>query len=199
VATGWIVNNRIFTLAFHSRNRFACSFLAVLLFSGVGLLGVRHRIAEVRPSFYSLATRPDVMASSWLMQNTSPEARILINSFPAFGNSVIVGSDGGWWLPLLSRRETTVPPINYVFEKEPRPGYLNYINSLTFEIQAKGVQDPSIISLLKDRNISYVYIGQLQGHVNSPAPLFAVDELFNDPQFRLVYHQDRVWIFEVRE
>jgi hypothetical protein len=198
VATGWIVNNGIFKHVFHSRNRFAFSLLAVLLFSGAGLLGVRHRIAEVRPSFYSLATRPDVLAASWLKQNTSPEARILINSFPAFGNSVIVGSDGGWWLPLLAHRLTTVPPLNYGFEKDPWPGYAVQINAITFEIESAGIQDQKVLADLKDRNISYIYIGQLQGKVNSSGSLFTSIQLLADPNFQLIYHQDRVWIFQIQ-
>jgi len=43
----------------------------------------------------------------------------------AYGDSVIVGSDGGWWLPLLARRQTTLPPINYGSEQGVRADYLS--------------------------------------------------------------------------
>ena len=168
---------------------------AAVLLIGVGGLGMPQRAKDVQPSVYSLATRPDVLAAKWIQENTAPTTRLLVNSFPAFRNSVIVGSDGGWWLPMLSGRKITVPPIIYTFERDPWPGYRNQVNTLTFAIQAKGIQNPDILTQLKEQGIDYVYIGQLQGMVNSTGPLFTVEQLLSDPNFRPVYHQDRVWIF----
>jgi hypothetical protein len=122
----------------------------------------------------------------------------LVNSFFAYNNSVIVGSDGGWWLPILARRQITVPPINYSSEQNTWPGYLDQTNALTFEIRAKGIQNPVVLTQLKDRGISYAYIGQLQGLVNSGGPLFTAGQMLSDSNFRLVYHQDRVWIFQIQ-
>jgi len=171
---------------------------AAVLLIGVGGLEVRQRVKDVQPSVYALATRPDVLAAKWIQKNTDPTARLLVNSFPAFQNNVVVGSDGGWWLPLLSERKITVPPIIYGFEKDPWPGYSKQVNALTFAIQAKGIQNPDILLQLKERGISYIYIGQLQGQVNSGGPLFTVAQLLSDPNFHVVYHQDRVWIFQIQ-
>ncbi len=174
------------------------SAILVIFFLGLSTWGLPKRLAEVQPPNFSLTGRPDIRAAAWLEHNTPADARILINSFPAFNNSLIVGSDGGWWLPMLAHRLTTVPPINYGFEKDPVPSYRLEVNALTFEIQAKTLQDISVISLLRDRNISYVYIGQRQGLLNSPAPLFTTEQLLSNPSFELVYHQDRVWIFRLK-
>jgi hypothetical protein len=197
-AAGWLDDRKITAPGQQSKIHTAFSLGVVILLIGAGFWGARQGLNEVQPSKFSLVTRPDILAATWIQENTAPEARLLVNSLPAFGNSVIVGSDGGWWLPLLTRQQTTVPPINYTFEQDPWPGYRDQINALTFEIQAKGIQNPDVLSQLKDRGISYVYVGQLQGQVNSGGPLFTVEQLLADPSFRLVYHQDRVWIFQIQ-
>ncbi len=196
-AAGWLDDRKIESALpnFKNYNVYPLGFAILLI--GAGIWGVPQRLKDVQPSNYSLVTRPDIMAAQWIKENTAPDAHLLVNSFAAYNKSVIVGSDGGWWLPLLARRQTTVPPILYSSEKSPLPDYVNRINALTFEIQANGIQRPEIISQLKDRSIAYLYIGQLQGEVNSGGPLFTSKQLLTDPNFHLVYHQDRVWIFNI--
>ena len=78
------------------------------------------------------------MAAKWIKENTAFDAHMLVNSLLAFENFVLVGSDGGWWLPLTTDRQISTPSINYGFEQDPGPGgYSNQINNLTFEIQKK--------------------------------------------------------------
>jgi len=67
------------------------------------------------------------------------------------------------------------------------------------EIQANGIQDTAVLSQLQARGISYGYVGQRQGQVNSAGPLFAVGQMLADPHFQPVYHQDRVWIFKIQQ
>jgi hypothetical protein len=164
----------------------------------MALYGTRQRLSDLRTGTNSLLTRPDLHAVAWIRDNTPQNARFLVNSFFAYGGSVIVGSDGGWWLPLLTTRQSTLPPINYESEVGPIPDYKDWINLLTAEIQSRGVDDPQVQDLLKERGISYAYVGQLQGQVNSGGPLFTPEQLLNSPYFQPVYHQDRVWIFEIR-
>jgi hypothetical protein len=182
----------------HTRIRKALSIVMAILIIGVGFSETSHRLRDVKPATFSLATRPDVLAAKWILENTPSDARFLVNSFPAFLNSIIAGSDGGWWLPLLSQRDTTLPPFTYGFEKDPWPGYRVAILSLTLDIKAKGIQNPAVLSQLRDRGITYIYVGQLQGLVNSGGALFTVEQLLAEPSFRLAYHQDRVWIFQIQ-
>jgi hypothetical protein len=199
MAAGWLSEWNIRSSPLQPKFHSVFSFGVVILLIGIGLWGVYQRQKDVLPSSYALAARPDIIAAKWLRENTALKARLLVNSFPAFNNYVIVGSDGGWWLPLLAHRQTTVPPINYGFERDPSPDYRKQLNALTFAIQAKGLQDPDVLSQLKVRNISYVYIGQRQGLVNSGGPLFDVEPLLIDPHFHQVYHQDLVWIFQIEQ
>ena len=164
-----------------------------------GLWGARQRLSDLQIVSFALATRPDIRAADWIQENTPQDARFLVNSFFAYNDTSIVGSDGGWWLPLLAQRQITLPPLNYGSERGPHPDYGVWINALTTEIQNKGITHPDVLALLHAREITYVYIGQRQGRVNYGGPyVLESAQLLASPNFRLVYHQDRVWVFEVQ-
>jgi hypothetical protein len=116
----------------------------------------------------------------------------------AFNDTAIVGSGGGWWLPILADRQTNLPPLNYSLEKGSSPDYRTWINSLVSAIQQNGIDHPEILQELRDRQIDYIYIGQKQGQLNSPGPLIKLETLLNNPVFQPVYHQDRVWLFKIQ-
>jgi len=163
----------------------------------LGLAGAVQRLRDVQFAQNALAVRPDLRAATWIQANTPQDAHFLVNSFFAFGDSLIAGSDGGIWLPLLAGRSTTLPPINYTLEEGPRPDYVSWTNALTAAIQVKGISDTDVIAMLKERGITHVYIGQQQGRVNSPGPLLDPAQLLADPHFSLIYHQDQVYVFKV--
>jgi hypothetical protein len=61
-----------------------------------------------------------------------------------------------------------------------------------------GVDAPAVLDLLDDEGVTHVYIGQQQGRVNYSGPhILDPETLLKSPDYRLVYHQDRVWIFEL--
>ena len=191
-AIGWLLTDRQW---FKGKKAPALFFLFFLL---LGLWGARQRLGDLEISTHALVTRPDLRAFNWIRDNTSPHSRFLVNSFFAYNDTVIVGSDGGWWLPLLARRSTTLPPINYNSEQGPQKNFRKEVNSLLQGIQDKGLGDPEIIRELKERSVTHLYIGQKQGTVNYSGPLsFQAEQLLASPHFRPIYHQDRVRIFEV--
>jgi uncharacterized membrane protein len=172
--------------------------MIALVLIGISILGVFQRVKDLHPERYALLTRPDMRAASWIKDNLHPEANLLVNSFFAYGGSLIVGSDGGWWLPVLTKRHTTLPPLNYGTERGPQPDYRQWVNELTKAISEKGLSHPDVLNMLYERKITQVYVGQRQGRVNYFGPaVFDPRQLVNDPHYRTVYHQDRVWIFEV--
>jgi hypothetical protein len=135
---------------------------------------------------------------AWIRENTPEDARFLVNSFFAYGGSVVVGSDGGWWLPFMTGRANTVPPLNYGTEQGPQPDYREWVNDLTRQIQGMGMDDPATLTMLRERGITHVYIGQQQGRVNYSGPdVLDPEALLRSARYRLVYYQDRVWVFEV--
>jgi hypothetical protein len=183
-----------------SRSVFFPKYLLTLMIGMViialGLVGARQRLLDLMIPAHALAVHPDLRASQWIQEHTTTDAHFLVNSFPAYGGSSIVGSDGGWWLPIIARRTTTLPPLTYVSEEGPRPDYREWVNALTNEILAKGISDPDVLAMLTERGVTHVYIGQQQGKVNYNGPGLEAEQLLADPYFRPLYHQDRVWIFE---
>jgi hypothetical protein len=178
------------------RNAFALVLL--LLATGSALWGARERLGDVRVAQHNLVTRPDLRAAAWIPENTPYNARFLVNSFFAYGDTLIVGSDAGWWLPLLASRQTTLPPINYESEQGTRSDYVEWINALSAEIRNKGINHPDVLAKLGERDITHIYIGQRQGRVNYDGPyVLQPQQLLADSHFHPAYHQDRVWVFEV--
>ena len=174
--------------------------LPILLFISISFLvlwGVRQRLNDIQPFQFALGTRPDLDAADWIQKNIGEDARFLVNSFFAYNDTVVVGSDAGWWLPLLVSRATTLPPLNYAVEDGPRANYRVWINKLTRMIQEKGIDHPDVLRTLKDRDITHVYIGQRQGSVNNNGFKLDAQALLNSPNFHPIYQKDRVWIFEV--
>jgi hypothetical protein len=159
--------------------------------------GVRSRLKDDNPQGSSLFTRADQRAAAWIDANLPQQARLLVNAFFAYADTVIVGSDGGWWLPLAAHRLTSLPPINYGNEEGIQPDYRQHINILQSEILSKGINHPDVLRLLDERGIRYIYIGQRQGRVNNQGATLDPQVLLTSPSFKPIYHQDRVYIFEV--
>jgi hypothetical protein len=93
----------------------------------------------------------------------------------------------------------STPPLNYSSEAEADPSYRVWVSNLaSFSIKI-GLTDPDIFPILKDYGITHIYIGQLQGQVNPSSYKLTIDPetLLGDAHYLPIYHQDRVWIFEI--
>jgi len=177
----------------------AISPILIIITVAAGLWGVRQRFADRQLAQYAMVTYPDLRAIEWIKTHTPPDARFLVNSFFAYGGSVIVGSDAGWWLPLLVGRTTTLPPITYsVEDSSVRPDYRAWINAMTTAIEMHGLGAPSTVAMMRERGLTHVFIGQRLGRVGytGPGPMDP-HQIVGYPGFRLVYHEDQVWIFEI--
>ncbi|MCC6955323.1 MAG: hypothetical protein IT316_00930, partial [Anaerolineales bacterium] len=167
------------------------------LLLAVCLLGARGRLSDMKVREHILLTRPDLRASAWIKTNLPEPARLVVNSFFAYQGTVIAGSDGGWWLPLTAGRLTSQPPLNYASEQGLEPGHYQMTNALVVEIEEQGLANPQVLRDLLSKGYTHIYVGQLQGRVNSNAPLLDPDALIRNPLLQPVYHRDRVWIFAI--
>lgn len=171
----------------------------VALLALVGVLavwGATQRPDDRQLENYVLATHADRRAAAWVAAHTAPQAQFLVSWF--FVNEVtLAGADGGWWLPILAQRNTTLPPMLYISEQGAYPGYTQHINELANTIEAYGVEHPTTLAMLRERAVTHVYIGQRQGSVGRVEPALRPETLLASPFFAPVYHEDRVWIFEV--
>ena len=171
--------------------------IAALLVMAMGLQGATWRLADVQLNTGVLVTRADLRAAAWIRAHLPPSAYLLVNTFTAYNGTLSVGTDGGWWLPLLAGRRTTLPPALYNFEQPLRPGFEDEVAHFAKLATAPNVSQPSWATTLKSLGITHVFVGQRQGRVNYGGPNLDPQQLSANTGLRVVYHEDRVWIFEV--
>ncbi|HNS49557.1 MAG TPA: hypothetical protein PKO09_00050 [Anaerolineae bacterium] len=165
---------------------------------GIGVFGALQRLRDLDLSRSAYVTRPDVRAAAWIRANTETEARFLVNSSPAFGGLTIVGTDGGWWLPLLTGRQSTVPPLNYATELSRASALRQQMEAPARLEETAGATAPSVVTSLRTSGVTHVYIGQRQGAVNDVTGVtLSPDLLLRSGAYQAVYHEDRVWIFRL--
>jgi len=147
-----------------------------------------------------LVTRPDQRALAWIREHTPPEASFLVEGSRIDNGHSIVGSDAGWWMPLLAGRANTIPPQYAVLNEEPSPSdYTQRAVELVAQLEKTSLNSPEGIRLMCLRGLTHVYIGQRQGRVGFDATqLFSPAELSDNAAFDLVYHTDRVYIFQLK-
>jgi hypothetical protein len=163
------------------------------------LAGLRQRFADYRPDLHAMVTRPDTRAMEWIRVNTPPDARFVVSDFAAYGGGLIVGSDAGWWLPLLAHRLTTLPPMPYGTEQSGvRADYREFVNLQTKLTQAYGLERSEVREFLLGQGVTYVFIGQRQGRVGNPSETWLkVEALLISPHYELLYNRDHVYVFRM--
>jgi hypothetical protein len=151
------------------------------------LWGAWQMLPIVNPATV-LATRDDMVAMDWIRHNIPSDARFLINVRHWQGGTY-VGSDGGYWIPLLTGRDTTLPPAIYIYGSAE---YVKRINDLAEEIiTIESFDEERVQQLLRDNGVTHVYIGARGGGI-------APQMLIGSSYFRPVYCNGAVWIFRVQ-
>jgi hypothetical protein len=190
---GWLLSEAMSWLL----RRGSAGYVGTVLVLVFGLgLGLMRQTNIVKPD-YIMVTQPDLVAMDWIRANTPEDARFLVNGSLIYSGRSVVGSDAGWWIPLLARRQNTMPPQYALLNEVPiNPTYNQDIVSLVTRLQEIPLSSPEGISLLCQQGISHVYMGDRQGLVGQEAvPLFMPDEMLDSFAFSPQYHEDRVWIF----
>lgn len=140
---------------------------------------------------FQLFTPADERAMQWIRESTPPDARIAVNMFPAYGGTLFAGSDGGWWIPLLTGRETPLPPLTYGSERGESPDYSQRINEFGYALYEHPLPSDAGVALIREAGIGYVY----SGANNTREDKFDVAALKASPAFDVVYERDGVTIF----
>lgn len=163
---------------------------------GVVLLfwGMDYQRQIVDPT-YQLFTPADVTAIEWIKANTSEDALFLVNSFPAYGDSLYAGSDGGWWLSFMSGRSTNLPPLLYGSEVGEEPGYQRTIHATNTLIQEYPLDSEQAAATFRSQGYTYLYDGPA---ASPPEEYLNPTVLSQSPWYELVYRHDGVTIWSVR-
>lgn len=173
----------------------AVSFTVFIL----GILGAWNQRNISDPGIFAFVTRPDIRAMVWIQDHIPPDSLFLIEGMHENWVTNVIGTDAGWWIPVLAHRGNTIPPQYALANEIPiAEGYSQKVVDLEATLEKDGVVSEAGIKKLCDYGISHVFIGQKQGTVgNVGKPLFTHDELASSQIFHLIYQQDRVYIYSV--
>jgi len=159
--------------------------LAVLL-SMVALWNGWGMVSVVNPDTI-LATAEDLVAMDWIRENTPPDTVFLINT-RYWQLGMYAGTDGGYWIPLLTGRRALLPPIAYSYGS---PEYVQHVAEMASVVsETRDVQDVQVRAILEREQVAYVYIG-VKGGSLTPGMFLG------QPGYRPAYTSGGVWIFEV--
>jgi hypothetical protein len=156
--------------------------VAVIL---VSVWGAADMFQLLTPETF-FVTPSDLKAMAWIRENTPQDACFAINTHFWLSYAAI-GTDAGYWIPYMTGRKTTVPPMLY---SEGRYEYIEETNALARATAGLCEGDDTLPTLVKN-GVTHVYIGQ-RGGCLKPQRLLA------SPHYEAIYHQDGVWVFEVR-
>ncbi len=162
---------------------------------GLSVWGLRWQQNIVDP-YFQLVRPADARAMEWIRDNTAPDDRFLVNTLPAYGETLMVGTDGGLWIPLLAGRQTTLPPLTYGSERSSIPDFSRQVREFSYAIRDYPPASPDGLDLLRDAGIAYIYTGSHQAPRTDN--VIDVEALRASPDYEVVYEQDGVVIFRLR-
>ncbi len=174
---------------------------ALMALSVFALLGAWQQLSVINPDERILAPA-DERAMQWIEANVARDAQFLVDGFLIFSGVSVVGSDGGWWLPLLAHRRNTMPPqYPLLFERPNDSRYNDWVVGLVTQLRKVGVTSREGIELLCRDGITHVYVGEEQGHsgIPPPEPMLHLGELERSSAFTTLYRQDKVGVFALNE
>jgi hypothetical protein len=163
--------------------------------AAIGVLSVLATVAALQvPSYVRVSEAPlakgDVEAAAWVARELPREARIAVNAAVlAWEPDYVTPTDGGYWLPLLSGRPTTLLPVLYPGERGVSTFEIDSMESLARALQLDPASDESR-ALLKAMGASYIYLGVQGGPIEER-------KLLDSPHYRTVYRREGVAIFEL--
>ena len=170
------------------------------LLLGLALWGAKGQLGIVSPQ-YVMVTKPDRQAMTWIREHTPAQAKFLVEGFRIYGGRSVVGSDAGWWIPLLADRANTMPPQYALLNETPIiPDYTQQVVGLVETLEHNTPASAVGLQALCEAGVTHIYIGQTQGLTGfGVTQLFAPDDFISQPAFKLVYQGDRVYIFALSE
>jgi len=156
----------------------------------IALLGA-GRLLKILGPLSVYVQKPDLVAVRWIRDNTPEDAKFLVNSTACeWKPDHVIGVDAGYWIPLLTGRETTVPPMIYGFENPLDEGYPAQVSALSRAFASLDSADA--LRLLRENKVTHVYVGRHKSNIH-------LEGLLRCSSYQLIYHKDWVWIFGIKE
>lgn len=135
-----------------------------------------------------LATPADRAALIWLRDNTPPDARFAVNTWEWL-NGIYAGSDGGYWIPILTDRASIMPLALYAAALPQDE--VDAINERLARLgAATNLDDPTLRAELAEQGVTHLYLGQRQGSLRP-------GQIDGKPYADLIYRQAGISIYEL--
>ena len=103
-----------------------------------------------------------------------------------------MGTDAGWWLPLLAGRRGTVPVMIYLDERSSPPGLAQRTNDLEETVRTRGPTSAEGLAALRQAGVTHVFVGARGGYLKA-------EELAASAAYEVVYEQDGVRVYRIRD
>ncbi len=184
VAIGWLIAAIVQRLA----ARFSLAVWAARIgLAGLSIWGALAIGAMAEPALAYVGP-DDLSAMEWIRSHIPASARFMVNTYHwDFLPNYVVGSDAGYWLPLLAGRASVTAPMIYLSERATAPDFLDRLAAL--DRLGGQLTSPEALALLRQEGITHVYIGQRGG------PISAAD-LASSPHFKQLYSNKTAHVFE---
>lgn len=135
---------------------------------------------------------PDVAAAAWIRAHTPATARFVVTTAP-WHLGTYRGLDGGYWLPLLAGRATTMPAALYTYGT---PADVRAVGALAATVaRGDGLDDAALREAMTAAGADYIYIGPASA---GKREAFSVVRLRNHPDLVGVYDRDGAAVFRRR-
>ena len=145
-------------------------------------------VTVINPSTV-LATDDDLIAMDWIEGNVPRDAKFLVNARP-WQRGIYMGTDGGWWIPIITDRKASLPPVVY-WGGEPQ--YVSAVTAMAeWTSTVSDLETPESLARLTEEGITHIYVGARGGNIKP-------EMLIGAPHFRRIYSSGDVWIYEYAE
>lgn len=181
LAVGGLVAWLLGLLASYRYAQFLAGFTALI----VTIWGASGMTVIVNPATV-LATPADRAALIWIRDNLPADARFAVNVRP-WMNGVYAGSDGGYWIPVLTDRASIMPPVLYSGAL-PAATRTQMNESFARLATSGNLDDPSLRAELAAQGVTHLYLSEGRGTLRA--------ENIDGREFaQLLYRQDGVSIY----
>lgn len=147
-----------------------------------------HSMTDIVNPVTVLAEPADVRALHWIEDNTPPDAKFAVNVWP-WQSATYAGSDGGYWIEVLTDRDSIVPPALYTTSASPDA--VRRTNEFLDVWNGTETIDEQMYQRLRDAGVTHIYVGPRGGHLKS-------EMLRESAYLQLAYGEDGAYIFELR-
>ncbi len=157
-------------------------------------LGLAWKDAHVVAADSVYVTAEDYRAMTWIREHTPATAVFLVGTFSAFGDTIVVGEDAGWWIPLLTGRGATAPPATVGTERA-FDDYRERMNDLN-RLWHTDMDSPESLYALELAGVTHAYVGRRAARMREQGlGGRLIDRLRESPYWHVVYDGDGVAIY----